>query len=50
MLDCDLDAAASIINLVVDFLEDEEKTTDLLSAWNMFVAATCPLASSPCQC
>jgi len=42
MLDCDPDAAASIINRVVDFLEDEEKTTDLLSAWNMFVATTCP--------
>jgi hypothetical protein len=35
-LDCDLDATASIINLVVDFLEDEEKKTDLLSAWNTF--------------
>ena len=35
-LDCNLDATASIINLVVDFLEDEEKKTDLLSAWNTF--------------
>jgi hypothetical protein len=35
-LDRDLDAAASIINLVVDFLEDEEKKTDLLGAWNTF--------------
>jgi hypothetical protein len=35
-LDRDLDATASIINLVVDFLEDEEKKTDLLSAWNSF--------------
>jgi len=35
-LDRDLDATASIINLVVDFLEDEEKKMDLLSAWNAF--------------
>src|SRR5258707_1995913 len=35
-LDCELDTTASIINLVVDFLEDEEKKTDLLSAWNSF--------------
>jgi hypothetical protein len=35
-LDRDLDATASIINLVVDFLEDEEKKTDLLGAWNSF--------------
>lgn len=35
-LDCNLDATASIINLVVDFLEDEEKKTDLLNAWNTF--------------
>jgi len=35
-LDCELDATASIINLVVDFLEDEEKKTDLLGAWNTF--------------
>jgi hypothetical protein len=35
-LDCELDATASIINLVVDFLEEEEKKTDLLSAWNTF--------------
>ncbi|KAH9958342.1 hypothetical protein BC827DRAFT_1345056 [Russula dissimulans] len=35
-LDRELDATASIINLVVDFLEDEEKKMDLLSAWNAF--------------
>ncbi|KAN0116623.1 hypothetical protein V8E52_005767 [Russula decolorans] len=35
-LDCNLDATASIINLVVDFLEEEEKKTDLLNAWNSF--------------
>jgi hypothetical protein len=38
MLDWDLDAAASVKLLVVDFLEDEEKETDLLrvSVWNAF--------------
>ncbi|KAI0265756.1 hypothetical protein BGY98DRAFT_1091879 [Russula aff. rugulosa BPL654] len=35
-LDCNIDATASIIDLVVDFLEDEEKKTDLLNAWNTF--------------
>src|SRR6266581_5668419 len=35
-LDCELDTTASIINLVVDFLEDEEKKTDLLGVWNTF--------------
>jgi len=36
ILDRDLDATASIVNLIVDFLEDEEKKTALLSAWNGF--------------
>ncbi|KAH8980343.1 hypothetical protein EDB86DRAFT_567986 [Lactarius hatsudake] len=36
ILDRDLDATASIVNLIVDFLEDEEKKTALLSAWNEF--------------
>jgi E3 ubiquitin-protein ligase ZNF598 len=36
ILDRDLDATASIVNLIVDFLEDEEKKTDLLGAWNAF--------------
>ncbi|KAI9511097.1 hypothetical protein F5148DRAFT_1173692 [Russula earlei] len=35
-LDRDLDATASIITLVVDFLEEEEKKMDLLGAWNTF--------------
>jgi hypothetical protein len=35
-LDRELDTTASIINLVIDFLEDEEKKTDLLGAWNTF--------------
>ncbi|KAI9459453.1 hypothetical protein BJY52DRAFT_1084852, partial [Lactarius psammicola] len=36
ILDRDLDATASIVNLIIDFLEDEEKKTALLSAWNGF--------------
>jgi hypothetical protein len=36
ILDRDLDATASVVNLIVDFLEDEEKKTALLSAWNGF--------------
>ena len=36
ILDRDLDATASIVNFIVDFLEDEEKKTALLSAWNDF--------------
>ncbi|KAF8266463.1 hypothetical protein EI94DRAFT_1733029 [Lactarius quietus] len=36
ILDRDLDGTASIVNLIVDFLEDEEKKTALLSAWNSF--------------
>jgi len=36
MLDCELDTTASIINLVVDFLKDEEKKMDLLGMWNTF--------------
>ena len=36
ILDRDLDATASIVNLMVDYLEDEEKKTALLSAWNGF--------------
>lgn len=47
MLDCDVGAAASIIKFVVDFIKDEERKTDLLSAWNMFISATCPRTLSP---
>jgi len=36
ILDRDLDATASVVNLIVDYLEDEEKKTALLSAWNGF--------------
>ncbi|KAG6370057.1 hypothetical protein JVT61DRAFT_12459 [Boletus reticuloceps] len=36
VLDHDLDDTASIINGVVDLLEEEEKKRDLLAAWNGF--------------
>jgi hypothetical protein len=36
ILDRELEATASIVNFIVDFLEDEEKKTALLSAWNGF--------------
>jgi hypothetical protein len=36
VLDHNIDDTASIINGVVDLLEDEEKKRDLLAAWNGF--------------
>jgi len=36
VLDHNLDDTASIINSVVDLLEEEEKKRDLLTAWNGF--------------
>ena len=36
ILDRELDATASVVNVIVDYLEDEEKKTALLSAWNGF--------------
>ena len=36
VLDHNLDDTASIINGVVDLLEEEEKKRDLLAAWNGF--------------
>ena len=36
ILDHNLDDTASIINAVVDLLEEEEKKRDLLAAWNGF--------------
>jgi hypothetical protein len=36
ILDCELDATASIVNLIVDFIEEEEKKSDLLAAWSGF--------------
>ncbi|KAI0247918.1 hypothetical protein BJV78DRAFT_856343 [Lactifluus subvellereus] len=36
ILDRELDATASIVNLIVDFIEEEEKKRDLLAAWNGF--------------
>lgn len=36
VLDRNLDGTASIINGIVDILDDEEKKNDLLSSWNGF--------------
>jgi hypothetical protein len=36
VLDHNLDDTASIINSVVDLLDEEEKKRDLLAAWNAF--------------
>ncbi|EIM89639.1 uncharacterized protein STEHIDRAFT_51279 [Stereum hirsutum FP-91666 SS1] len=36
ILDRDLDNTASIVNILVDILDDEEKKSALLSAWNGF--------------
>jgi hypothetical protein len=36
VLNQDLDSSASILNMLVDLLEDEEKRRALLSAWNGF--------------
>lgn len=36
VLDHNLDGTASIINATVDILDEEEKKSDLLRAWNGF--------------
>jgi hypothetical protein len=36
ILDQDLDNTASVVNALVDVLEDDEKKTALLGAWNGF--------------
>lgn len=36
VLDRNLDGTASIINGIVDILDDEEKKNELLGAWNGF--------------
>lgn len=36
ILDRDLDNTASIVNILVDIVDDEEKKSALLSAWNGF--------------
>jgi len=41
ILQQDLDSSASILNLLVDLLDDEEKRRTLLSAWNGFKVEVC---------
>jgi E3 ubiquitin-protein ligase ZNF598 len=36
ILDQDLDNTASVINIIIDLVEDEDKSSSLLSAWNGF--------------
>ncbi|KAI0063455.1 hypothetical protein BV25DRAFT_430668 [Artomyces pyxidatus] len=36
ILDRDLDNTASVVNLIIDLLEDEDKKSSLLAAWNGF--------------
>jgi hypothetical protein len=41
ILDQNLDDTASVINAVVDLLEEEDKKTELLSSWNGFKIEVC---------
>jgi hypothetical protein len=41
ILDQNLDDTASVINAVVDLLEEEDKKKDLLSSWNGFKIEVC---------
>lgn len=36
VLDQNLDASATIVSMIVDLLDEEDKKKDLLSAWNGF--------------
>lgn len=42
ILDCNLDGTASIVNALVDLIDDEEKKSNLLSAWNGFKIEVIP--------
>jgi E3 ubiquitin-protein ligase ZNF598 len=41
ILDQNLDDTASVINAVVDLIEEEDKKTELLSSWNGFKIEVC---------
>lgn len=43
ILDRDLDNTASILNLLVDLMDDDDKKSSLLSAWNGFKIEVSPL-------
>ena len=36
VLDQNLDTSATIVNMIVDLLDEEDKKKDLLTAWNGF--------------
>lgn len=47
ILDRNLDGTASVVNLLVDMMDEEDKKRELLSAWNGFkieVKIVCPLS------
>jgi hypothetical protein len=41
ILDQNLDDTASVVNAVVDLLEEEDKKKDLLNSWNGFKIEVC---------
>lgn len=41
VLDRELENTATVINMLVDLLDDDEKKQDLLSAWNGFKVEVC---------
>ena len=48
ILDCDFENTASIVNLLVDIIDDEDKKSSLLSSWNGFKIEACSLGLSSC--
>ena len=46
ILDCNLDGTASIVNALIDLIDDEEKKNNLLAAWNGFKIEVCPILTS----
>ena len=41
VLDQNLDTSATIVNMIVDLLDGEDKKKDLLNAWNGFKIEVC---------
>jgi hypothetical protein len=41
VMDQNLDDTASIVNALVDFIDEDEKKTDILGAWNGFKIEVC---------
>lgn len=40
-MDQNLDTSATIVNMIVDLLDGEDKKKDLLNAWNGFKIEVC---------